>query len=421
MQKSALIFACLVLTGCGRRVTPADESSASNSDRGLMAHLLAPSAPEAGFATGSSTRIGLRPTPSSLKEDSLSGKPTSMNSRPAVSHGQNRGQHFTSGDHTQDVAKRPQDPPRSAITTLTSMRGGAINMVAITGVFAMPSVLGSWALAVLTCSLAYVRQAYVFSLSYGLATAAIGGVVLRSSCPVTNTWVFVHAFLLLAYGVRLFAFLLWRQIGQDAGYGGPEGKLAKLDRTPRAQRTPIILSTALFYALLCSPLVFHSQVGAAAVLTAPFGIGKPLAWLGTCIAAFGLLVEAVADQQKSMFKIGLRATGEADRMCTSGLYAKCRHPNYAGEILFWAGSFILGIPSILAQASSLPVLTTLIRVACTSLGMLGILSIMLGATKRLDGRQAESAPSEWPVKGGDGEPDTYAKYKARTFKLFPSF
>ena len=44
---------------------------------------------------------------------------------------------------------------------------------------------------------------------------------------------------------------------------------------------------------------------------------------------------------------------------------------------------------------------------------------MLSATKRLEGRQAESAPSVWPVLMADGELDSYEKYVARTSKLVP--
>ena len=41
----------------------------------------------------------------------------------------------------------------------------------LSGPLALPALTG---LAALPCSLCYVRQAYVFSLSYGLATATIG-------------------------------------------------------------------------------------------------------------------------------------------------------------------------------------------------------------------------------------------------------
>ena len=78
-----------------------------------------------------------------------------------------------------------------------------------------------------------------------------------------------HAALVAAYGARLFAFLFWRQQFQP-GYDGM-AKLKALDKTPRLQRTPIILSTGFFYGLMSSPLLFHLQ-----------------AWLG--LVGLGLLV-----------------------------------------------------------------------------------------------------------------------------------
>lgn len=323
------------------------------------------------------------------------------------------------------TAAKPRLTHIAAGASIKSMRGGftpAPQMSAvsvISSAFAMPSVLGATVCAALPCGLAFIRQAFVFSLSYGLSAAAIGGVVLRGACPVTNSWLFCHAALVLAYGLRLFAFLLWRQAGQDAGYGGPAGKLAKLDRTPRAKRTPLILSTAFFYALLVSPLVFHAQAGAAAVATAPLGL--PLAAVGAGIATFGLLLEGVADFQKSLFKIGLRRSGAADRLYIGGVYAACRHPNYLGEMAFWIGSFLLGLPAILAQAPSLPIWRTGLRLIYSGMGLAGIIFIMLSATKRLEARQAANAPTAWPVLTKAGEVDSYAKYVSRSCSLVPGF
>ena len=52
-------------------------------------------------------------------------------------------------------------------------------------------------------------------------------------------------------------------------------KLKALDKTPRLQRTPIILSTGFFYGLMSSPLLFHLQawwwlVGLGLLVIYPF-------------------------------------------------------------------------------------------------------------------------------------------------------
>ena len=114
-----------------------------------------------------------------------------------------------------------------------------------------------------------------------------------------------HAALVAAYGARLFGFLFWRQRFQPS-YDGT-AKLKKLDKTPRLQRTPAVLSTALFYGLMSSPLLFHLQAAPLA------GLAAQVSGAGCAVAALGLAYEAVADQQKSIYKIGLRAAGKVSK------------------------------------------------------------------------------------------------------------
>ena len=198
---------------------------------------------------------------------------------------------------------------------------------ALAGRLAVPTLA---ALSIVPCSLCFVRQAYVFSLSYGLSMVAIGGAYLAAA-PAGGAIVRLHASLILAYGARLYAFLLWRQAFQKGS--GWENKIANLDKTPRAERLPLVLNTALFYALLASPLAFHAQ---AAPLTS--AAARYVGWAGGALAAVGLAIEGVADQQKSLFKIRLRNSGAADRPCTSGLFGFSRHANYLGEGCFAAQS-----------------------------------------------------------------------------------
>ena len=73
-------------------------------------------------------------------------------------------------------------------------------------------------------------------------------------------------------------------------------------------------------------------------------IGCGLAWAGS-------IIEAVADAQKFLQKrrdysqkAGGTFTGPM-----GGLYASCRHPNYFGEVLFWFGLFVAGLPSFGSQ------------------------------------------------------------------------
>lgn len=60
-------------------------------------------------------------------------------------------------------------------------------------------------------------------------------------------------------------------------------------------------------------------------------------YLGWTLWTVGFMLEAVADRQKSLFKSEPANKG---KWISSGLWSICRHPNYLGEILLWAGLFL---------------------------------------------------------------------------------
>ncbi len=64
-----------------------------------------------------------------------------------------------------------------------------------------------------------------------------------------------------------------------------------------------------------------------------------LAWVGAAIAIAGFAIESVADAQLDRFK----RQNEPGALMTWGLRKYVRHPNYAGEILFWCGIALIGL------------------------------------------------------------------------------
>jgi steroid 5-alpha reductase family enzyme len=68
-----------------------------------------------------------------------------------------------------------------------------------------------------------------------------------------------------------------------------------------------------------------------------FGILDAAACLVTAAA---ITIETVADQQLRRF---LRSPRQPGAVLDSGLWGRCRHPNYLGEVLFWWGLFLFGI------------------------------------------------------------------------------
>ena len=67
----------------------------------------------------------------------------------------------------------------------------------------------------------------------------------------------------------------------------------------------------------------------------------PLAYLGITLWVAGMLIEVVADNQKTRFR---KVPENRDRFITTGLWAWSRHPNYFGEITLWLGLSLVALP-----------------------------------------------------------------------------
>lgn len=64
---------------------------------------------------------------------------------------------------------------------------------------------------------------------------------------------------------------------------------------------------------------------------------------GCCLAMAGLIIEVIADHQKARFRKNLDNKG---RFIQTGLWSRCRHPNYFGEIVFWFGLALAASPAM---------------------------------------------------------------------------
>ena len=88
--------------------------------------------------------------------------------------------------------------------------------------------------------------------------------------------------------------------------------------------------------------VLLTAAAALAIITG--GVQKPLGIIGIvglAIWAIGMLIEVVADRQKSAFR---RDPANKGAFIQSGLWAWSRHPNYFGEIMLWIGMAIVALP-----------------------------------------------------------------------------
>ncbi len=88
--------------------------------------------------------------------------------------------------------------------------------------------------------------------------------------------------------------------------------------------------------------VLLTAAAALAVITGgnrePLGI---IGFVGIAVWSAGILIEIVADRQKSKFKADPANDG---KFINVGLWAWSRHPNYFGEITLWTGMAIIAVP-----------------------------------------------------------------------------
>jgi len=287
---------------------------------------------------------------------------------------------------------------------ITSLRGGgavgaqlAAFETAVTGSLTSASPLGVIGLTAIAAAvvtpLTIYKQAYAFSVAYGFCVAAMGGALLATFSPTGTALSLASA--VTFYGLRLGGHLLLREVALKS----KREQLKTFDKTPRLKRIPFSLSVSLFYAFMVTPaMVLCRQVGNLSARQ------SQLVQASVAVAWFGAIVEAWTDFHKFWAKRG--KDGNTDFLGpTSWWYSVSRHPNYLGEILFWAGVYTAGLTALVASGQ---LWFGLLLAGVSTSGFYGILQIMLGATKRLDQKQEDKYGKQKP----------YQEWKSGTEPLF---
>ena len=252
------------------------------------------------------------------------------------------------------------------------------------------SLLGILAIVCAVLSaVGFYKFVYFLSIGYGFAVAG-GGIAIFVMALVNPTeapiWILlIQAALFVAYGVRLSGFLLVREL-KTASYKktfqavSGEGK-----KMPFFVLFTIWISVTVLYVAQVSPMLFRYDNGASDLV---------LPLIGIVISILGLVLESVADNQKSAQK-----KVRPDMVATEGLYKLCRCPNYLGEIIFWTGVFIAGIT---AYATVGQWITAILAYVC-------IVYIMFNGAQRLEKRQM----------GRYGDNEEYNAYANKTPIIIP--
>ena len=224
-----------------------------------------------------------------------------------------------------------------------------------------------FALSLLVCLCGFKKYVYFMSIGYGFSVAIIGAAMAVMSIigiyPAAGIAHYLQFALFVIYGFRLSGFLLIREI-KNASY-----RKTLAEATGDESKMPIFVK---FFMWIFMGVLYVAQTSGVAFRLFNGAEGTVCQWIGIGISAFGIILEAIADQQKSKQK-----AERPDMVATKQLYKIVRCPNYFGEILFWTGVTV-GALDILATAGQW--ITVIIAYIL-------IVFIMFNGAQRLEKRQ----------------------------------
>ena len=255
-------------------------------------------------------------------------------------------------------------------------RIGALPLFALCGALAFAI---NWA-AFIPAALKQTEHFYDLVGGITYISVIVVAVLLSSDLDLRSALV---AAMVMVWALRLSLFL-FRRIS----------KAGKDDRFDQIKTKPLRFLMAWTVQGLW---VLLTAAAAVAVITG--GTREPLGTVGivgVAVWATGMLIEIVADRQKSNFKAN---PDNAGRFINVGLWAWSRHPNYFGEIVLWTGMAIVAVPVL--QGWQWATLISPVFVAFLLMKVSGVPLLEAKADRR------------W---GGE---DDYEEYKRRTPVLIP--
>lgn len=257
----------------------------------------------------------------------------------------------------------------------------------------MSYLLTLLAIAFAVSAVGWIYFIYFFSIGYGLSISALAVATVVMFSDVITLPVAILMVVLFIYGIRLALYLLLRE-RRSASYKKILYQPENTTKKPLFAMFMIWISCALLYIGQMSPATFYLYN-----LREGLDVSEAWAWAGAVVAALGVIIEMVADAQKSAAK-----KINASRFVDTGLYRIVRCPNYFGEVLMWTGSFIICFGSC----------CTPWQWVIASLGYVGIVYVMFSGARRLELRQQE-------VYGNDPEFQAYIRRRPLILPLVPIY
>ena len=250
--------------------------------------------------------------------------------------------------------------------------------------------LTMFAVALVFSSIGFKKYVWFISIGYGFSVAAIGAALLIAEQERLSAGTVCVCVLFILYGLRLGGYLALRELRSSSYNSKMKTEIKSGDGMSMVAKCAIWISAALLYVCETSPVIFRLVNGSGT---------DALLVIGLVISAVGLIVESMADLQKSAAK-----KVNPRRFVDTGLFRIVRCPNYFGEMLFWTGVFVGGISVYAGPLQWIAALA----------GYIGIIYVMFGGARRLEIRQEKSY-------GKDPEYRRYVKTTPIMIPLVPLY
>jgi len=191
---------------------------------------------------------------------------------------------------------------------------------------ALGAMLALWVLSL------RLRDASIVDVWWGPGFALLAGAAFLLSDASAPRQVLALALVSL-WGLRLGAYLLWR----NAGAGEDRRYRAMRERHGERFAWASLFQVFGLQGVLQWIVSLPVQVAILAPGAAPLGA---LDALGAALFAAGLFFEAVGDWQLARFRADPASRG---RVMDRGLWRYTRHPNYFGDFCVWWGLFAVAL------------------------------------------------------------------------------
>ncbi len=243
--------------------------------------------------------------------------------------------------------------------------------------------------ALLCCSIGFKKFVWFMSVGYGLASAGIGLAMLIVSLTKGFNFLFVvQCILFIVYGIRLGGFLLIRELKS-------ESYQKKMSEIGADMKVPFFVS---FIMWLMMGAMYTCQSAGPIYRLLNGANNNAFLIIGIIVSLAGIVIEALADKQKSEAK-----NKNPNMPAMDELYKICRCPNYFGEMLFWTGSILSGIGALEGRQWIIAIV-----------GYVLIIAVMLNGAKRVETRHIKHY-------GDKKEYNDYADSTPLIFPLIPLY